>query len=282
MLASNKINLLFYLILVEICARTLTCQSQDNQEINCLKTKLNLLADRLEQLAYKESKNLEKLVNFSAQATKIVKQSQQNLENTKVQQVKLEAFESQLNKTLQFINNCCSQEIDTTTNPQNYDWNVKRNLTGHTSPVDSLEISFEGFLISGSSDKSIKVWNIETGECLKTLTGHSGSVFSLAISDEDLLISGSSDKTIKIWDIKTGQCLETLTGHTDWVRSLAISKEGKLISGADDRSIIIWDIESGKIFQTLNGHKNRVYSLAISKEGRLISGSKDRSILVWE
>jgi WD40 repeat protein len=66
-------------------------------------------------------------------------------------------------------------------------------------------------MISGSSDRTIKIWDVSTGKCLETLQGHSHWVSSLALSqDAKMLISGSWDETIRCWDIPTGQCLQTL------------------------------------------------------------------------
>ena len=87
------------------------------------------------------------------------------------------------------------------------------------------------YIVSGSSDKTIKIWDFKTGKCLNTLEGHSYSVNSVAISpDGKYIVSGSYDKTIKIWDFKTGKCLNTLEGHSYSVNSIAISSDGKLYS----------------------------------------------------
>ena len=115
------------------------------------------------------------------------------------QQKRLELFEAQSNKIILDMSDCCLG-IRTTAIPENFDWTVKRKLTGHTGYVWSLAISQGGQLISGSSDKSIKVWDIRSGECLKTLKGHTSSVLSLAITNEGLLMSGSEDRSILIWE----------------------------------------------------------------------------------
>jgi WD40 repeat protein len=73
--------------------------------------------------------------------------------------------------------------------------------------------------ISASSDKTLKIWDTETGRELKTLTGHSSSVSAVAIApDGKTAISASWDKTLKIWDTETGRELKTLTGHSSWVK----------------------------------------------------------------
>ena len=81
----------------------------------------------------------------------------------------------------------------------------------HSKYITSIAISPNGkYVVSGSRDNSIKIWDIETSTCLNTLENHSDFVSSVAISpDGKYIVSGSYDKTIKIWDIKTAECLNT-------------------------------------------------------------------------
>jgi len=73
-------------------------------------------------------------------------------------------------------------------------------LTGHTDTVASLVVLPDGLLASGSYDKTIRIWNVNTGITIKKLTGHTGRVYSLVVlPDDSLLTSGSDDKTIRIW-----------------------------------------------------------------------------------
>ena len=158
-------------------------------------------------------------------------------------------------------------------------------LTGHSDGVDSLAISPDGkILVSGSGDKSIKIWNLPTGKLKSTLTGHSSGVNYLAITpDAKTLVSASWDDTIKIWNLPTGKLKSTLTGHSNGVYSLAISPNGKiLVSGSGDKKIKIWNLQTGKLKSTLTGHSNWVSSLAISPDSKiLVSGSYDKSIKIW-
>eukprot|EP00947_MAST-08B_sp_MAST-8B-sp1_P004781 g4781.t1 len=115
-------------------------------------------------------------------------------------------------------------------------------LEGHSSRV--MSVAWNGKLLaSGSADNTIKIWDTESGECVKTLEEHSGWVNSVAWNGK-LLASGSHDKTIKIWDAESGACVKTLEGHSDEVMSVAWN--GKLLaSGFSDNTIKIWDTESG-------------------------------------
>lgn len=70
-------------------------------------------------------------------------------------------------------------------------------------------------MVSGSLDTSIRVWDVETGNCIHTLTGHQSLTSGMELKD-NILVSGNADSTVKIWDIKTGQCLQTLQGNTGY------------------------------------------------------------------
>ncbi len=157
-----------------------------------------------------------------------------------------------------------------------------KTLSGHTNTVYCLAIALSGELVSGSSDDTIKAWDLKSGQCLKTLSGHPSSVCCLAIAPSGELVSGSADTTIKVWDLKSGQCLKTLSGHIRAVRCLAIAPSGELVSGSRDKTIKVWDLRSGKCLKTLEGHTDAVDCLAIAESGELVSGSDDNTIKVWD
>ena len=74
-------------------------------------------------------------------------------------------------------------------------------------------------LVSGSDDKTVRLWQAETGQCLKILQEHQGKVYTVAFSpDGTLLASGGDDRVVRIWEANTGRCLHTLQGHSGRVR----------------------------------------------------------------
>ena len=122
-------------------------------------------------------------------------------------------------------------------------------LTGHSFRVLSVAFSPDGQTLAfGSTDNTIKLWDVATGKSIATLTGHSNSVSSVAFSpDGKTLASGSWDDTIKLWDVATGKSIATLTGDSETVVSVAFSPDGKtLVSGSGDRTIKLWDVATGK------------------------------------
>jgi WD40 repeat protein len=97
------------------------------------------------------------------------------------------------------------------------------------------------------------LWEVPTGQSLKTLSGHTHPVSSVALSpDGRLLASGSFDQTVRLWEVNTGQNLKTLSGHTNWVWSVAFSPDGRLLaSGSADATIKLWDVQTGECLKTL-------------------------------
>ena len=88
-------------------------------------------------------------------------------------------------------------------------WNVhtdcSRTLVGHSDSVWSLQLVANNKLASGSEDKSIKIWNVETGVCIRTLTGHRETIYSLHLLSNNRLASETCDKAIKLWNVDTGR-----------------------------------------------------------------------------
>ncbi len=108
-------------------------------------------------------------------------------------------------------------------------------------------------MVSGSADKTLKVWDLETGKCRATLEGHTNDVVSVAVTpDGKTVVSASADKTLKVWDLETGRCRATLEGHTGSVVSVAVTPDGKaVVSGSSDKTLKVWDLETGRCRATL-------------------------------
>jgi len=90
---------------------------------------------------------------------------------------------------------------------------LERKLEGHTGRVYSVAVSPDGkWAVSGSGDKTVKIWDLETGECRATLEGHTGEVHCVAVTpDGKRILSGASDNTIRVWDAQSGQPTAILT-----------------------------------------------------------------------
>ncbi|KAF8803573.1 WD40 repeat-like protein [Phlegmacium glaucopus] len=141
-----------------------------------------------------------------------------------------------------------------------------RTFKGHTDGVMCLQfsetLSHPAFpvLITGSYDRTIRVWNLETGVELHCLRGHTGTVRALQF-DEVKLITGSMDSTLKVWDWRRGKCIKTLNGHTGGVVCLNFDSN-VLASGGVDSTIKVWNLRTGGVF-TLHGHSDWVNAVQL-------------------
>jgi WD40 repeat protein len=78
--------------------------------------------------------------------------------------------------------------------------------------------------ISGSDDRTLKVWELESGRAVQTLEGHAGPVWAVAVTpDGSRAISGSDDGTLKVWDLESGRAVQTLKGHARPVSAVAVT-----------------------------------------------------------
>lgn len=123
---------------------------------------------------------------------------------------------------------------------------------------------------------NLKVWDLETGTCLRTLRGHIRTVWRVAVTpDGRRAVSGSKDKALRVWDLESGKCLRALRGHKGSVLTVVLTPDGqRVVSGSDDKTIKVWDLESGACLLTMEGHTAGVHAVAVTRDGRcVVSGS---------
>lgn len=156
-------------------------------------------------------------------------------------------------------------------------------FAGHQSPILSIAILPDGRqAVSGSEDRTVRLWDVASGRELRRFEGHTGEVTAVAFSaDGSRVVSG--DRVLRLWDVKTGRALRRFEGHTDKVRALTISADGKfIVSGSNDGTVRLWDTAKGTEVVSTAGHTGPVTSVAISADGgRIISGSHDRTVRLW-
>lgn len=170
-------------------------------------------------------------------------------------------------------------------------WKGVHTLKGHSELVQSVAISPDGqILASSSADKTIKLWNLETGKLLYTLEGHSSLVISVAFNPDGTTLASASnlavgDGNIKLWNVETGTLQRSLgKGLLSFrVSCVTFSPDGQtLASGNIDATIKLWQLNSGKVHSTLKGHGWDVNSVAFSRDGKiLVSGGLDGAIKIW-
>lgn len=165
--------------------------------------------------------------------------------------------------------------------------NLISTLSGHLDSVNTVAVTPDGTkIISGSSDHTIKVWDLNTGTEILTLIGHTSPVNAVTITpDGTRVISGASDNTVRVWSLATGTQVLRFNGHSLPVIALAITPDSKKVvsvSIAKHNSIKVWDLETGKEKLTLKGNRNIVRTVATTSNNRIISGSDNGTIKVWD
>jgi F-box and WD-40 domain protein CDC4 len=174
-------------------------------------------------------------------------------------------------------------ELDTTWFPSDGTDNpyLIHTLRGHTNSVRAIA-GHENILVSGSYDTSVRIWNLETGDCIHTCNGHREKVYSVGYSHElKRAVSGSMDSTVKVWDSISGENLFTLEGHNSLVGLLELTTSF-LVSAAADSTLRIWCPHTGKCLAILQGHDAAITCFHHDPENnRLVSGS-DGGVKVWE
>ncbi len=154
---------------------------------------------------------------------------------------------------------------------------------GHWKFVVAVAFSPDGKLaLSGSNDKTMRLWDVQSGRELRNFMGH-GPVYCVAFSPNGrFALSGSY--ALRLWDVETGRELRSFAGHRGGVHSAAFSPDGRLaLSGSGDNTLKLWEVASGRELRSFTGHTGRVNSVAFFPDGKLVlSGSEDKTLKVWE
>ena len=160
-----------------------------------------------------------------------------------------------------------------------------KTLEGHSKEVYAVSITPDGRrAVSGGVDKTVRVWNLETGEC-EVLEGHTSGIEAVSItSDGRRAVSGSYDDTVRVWDVETRECEGVLGGHISWNSAISITMDGKrAVSGGSDNTVWVWDLEMGECERVLEGHTKDVRAISITPNGkRAVSGGSDTTVRVWD
>lgn len=141
------------------------------------------------------------------------------------------------------------------------------------------------YIVSGSKDNTIIIWESTTGKVINRLKGHSNTINSVDISPNgEYIASGSDDNTINIWNLKKGNLIRTLEGHNGAITSIAFSPDDNYIaSGSKDQTVKIWKLDTGELDYTFEKINSPVTSVTFSSDRLYIAcGTEDNFLRVWD
>ena len=158
------------------------------------------------------------------------------------------------------------------------------DLCGHPTQVGHINFGNAGQVISSCLEQ-IRVWNLETGACLRSID-FAADCGKGAAYHAPFVATGSDNGTIHLWNVETGKCLSTAGGSAPRVMSLATNPHNSIVaSGKDDGSLSLWQVELGKLSTpiTIQAHQGLAGGLAFSPNGKLVASTgSDRIIKVWD
>lgn len=135
---------------------------------------------------------------------------------------------------------------------------------------------------SCSSDYTIGLWDLASGQRIKTLMGHSDDVEDFIFVNDELGVSASRDRRILVWNLKTGAIEQVFDQHDRDVLSLAYH-DGRLYSSGDDKTLRAWDLAGGRLLHTLGPFELETDTCAIDAvHGRVLLGCDDGAVRVFE
>jgi platelet-activating factor acetylhydrolase IB subunit alpha len=208
----------------------------------------------------------------------------------------------------------CSSDLTIKLWDPSDDYKNIRTLPGHDHSVSAIRFVPSGaagspssgnLLVSASRDKTLRIWDVTTGYCVKTLKGHADWVRDVTPSfDGRWLLSGGNDQTARLWDASTGEQKGLFMGHDHVVECVAIappttyehlstlagvkkppsasSSAEYIATGSRDKTIKLWDAR-GTLIKTLIGHDNWVRALVFHPGGKyLLSCGDDKTIRCWD
>jgi WD40 repeat protein len=173
-----------------------------------------------------------------------------------------------------------------------------RTMEGHVGRVGALAVTPDGKrVVSGESwpprrrgawknrAAAVKVWEVESGECLWTLEGHEDDVDAVVVTpDGKWAVTGSEDHTGRVWDLERGACACVLEGHLSRIWAVAVTPDGgRAVTGSDDGTVKVWDLWWRQGSDARERRAGGVLAVAITPEGRrAVTAGWDETVKVWD
>lgn len=150
---------------------------------------------------------------------------------------------------------------------------------GHVEGINSVAMSSDATLVlSGSDDKTLRLWDTGTGHTVRVLQGHTQSVRTVALwGNGSLALSGSADATLRLWDVRDGRCLRIVEGHNGGVECVSFSKDGHwALTGSTDQTVRMWDARTWRCVRVLKGHEDKIVAVEFTADGQAALSADER------
>jgi WD40 repeat protein len=161
---------------------------------------------------------------------------------------------------------------------------VLKTLTGHTDTVTFVAWSPDGTrLVTASSDQTLGVWEIATGQRLATLDNRPRDLGRCAfLPDGQRVVAVSADHSLRVWSVASGQCEAVLAGHTGEIYGFTISPDGTRIVSKSLNEARLWDTTVGVSLAAVAGHRRRVAACAFGPDGGWVAtAAEDATVERW-
>lgn len=163
---------------------------------------------------------------------------------------------------------------------------IREFENAHSDTVFSVDFSRDGkYVLSGGADKFVKIFNVETGEHVKSFEGHTHHVLGVSFrADGAFIASGGADNAIKIWNVETGEQARTIGTHSKQVTSISYIGVGdNIITAGGDTTVRGHTASNGSNYRNFGGNPDYVYTAdAARNESLVIAGGEDGILRVWD
>ncbi|TNE45748.1 MAG: DUF4062 domain-containing protein [Deltaproteobacteria bacterium] len=170
--------------------------------------------------------------------------------------------------------------------PDRLDSSMQRMFRGHKELVTGVSMSSDqSLLASGSWDRDVRLWDVQTGQCTRVLPGHDDFISSVCFTpDNQHVLSSSGDGTVRMWNVKSGQCVSQLRGHDKLIATVACDSSGRFaLTGSKDKTVRLWDLQTSQCVQAFEGHNKVINSVCFHPDNRhILSGSWDNTARLWD